>query len=128
MAESDEIEPLIDFGTNVELVLNPLKGIYACATAAGPAFEGARIEHGMRVSPGAIDRVWIDNGRFHVRTIDDLPPAGIAGTGLVSAIAALRLAGMIDNSGDITQLECNLARVSNKWCWSNHSFSLHRHS
>ena len=57
MAESDEIQLLIDFGTNAELVLGSSKGIYACATAAGPAFEGARIEYGTRLSPGAIDRV-----------------------------------------------------------------------
>ncbi len=99
MAESDEIQMLIDFGTNAEIVIGSHQGIYTCATAAGPAFEGARIEHGMRASPGAIDRVEIVESRFQVSTMDGLPPAGIAGTGLVSAIAALRSIGMIDNSG-----------------------------
>lgn len=99
IAESEQIQLLIDFGTNAEIVLGSSEGIYACATAAGPAFEGARIEHGMRASPGAIDRVWIDNGRVHVRTIGDLPAAGIAGTGLVSAVAAFRSVELIDQRG-----------------------------
>ena len=99
IAESEQIQLLIDFGTNAEIVLGSSQGIYACAAAAGPAFEGARIEHGMRASPGAIDLVWIDEDRVHVRTIGDLPAAGIAGTGLVSAVAAFRSAGLIDQRG-----------------------------
>jgi uncharacterized 2Fe-2S/4Fe-4S cluster protein (DUF4445 family) len=99
LAESDEVQLLVDFGTNAEIVLGSRSGIAACATAAGPAFEGARIRHGMRAAPGAIDRVWIEDGAVRVRTIGDQTPVGLAGTGLVSAIAALRTAGLLDDRG-----------------------------
>lgn len=40
MAEQKELTLLIDLGTNGELVLGNQEHIVACATAAGPAFEG----------------------------------------------------------------------------------------
>lgn len=40
MAEADEISLLIDLGTNGELALGNRERRLACATAAGPAFEG----------------------------------------------------------------------------------------
>ena len=40
MAEKEELTLLIDLGTNGEMVLGNRHGRIACATAAGPAFEG----------------------------------------------------------------------------------------
>lgn len=40
MAESEELTLLIDLGTNGEMVLGNREKMVACATAAGPAFEG----------------------------------------------------------------------------------------
>ena len=40
MAERDELTLLVDLGTNGEMMLGGRKGRIACATAAGPAFEG----------------------------------------------------------------------------------------
>lgn len=111
LAESDEARLLIDFGTNAEIVLGSRQGIVACATAAGPAFEGARVRHGMRAAPGAIDRVWIEDGAIRVRTIGDKRPVGLAGTGLVSAIAAFRTAGLLDERG----LFCEHNRLDPEW-------------
>ena len=65
----------------------------------------------MRAAPGAIDRVWIEDGYVRVRTINDLPPIGLAGTGLVSAVAALRKARMLDERG----LFCNHERLDPLW-------------
>ena len=57
-----ELTLMIDIGTNGEMVLGDRDRRIACSTAAGPAFEGARISMGMRGSPGAIDHVRVENG------------------------------------------------------------------
>ena len=70
----------IDIGTNGEIALTDGKTMVACAAAAGPAFEGAHIQCGMRGASGAIDRVeFNDNIQYHV--IDEVPPKGICGSG-----------------------------------------------
>ena len=51
---------LIDVGTNGEIVLLADGQLSAASTAAGPAFEGARISCGMRGSTGAIEKVVFD--------------------------------------------------------------------
>jgi uncharacterized 2Fe-2S/4Fe-4S cluster protein (DUF4445 family) len=91
----------IDVGTNGEILLARKGEVWACSAAAGPAFEGARITHGMRAEPGAIDSVAITtrNGRVRVHTIEDAPARGISGSGLVSATAALLDAGLLQTSG-----------------------------
>ncbi|MDH3755887.1 MAG: ASKHA domain-containing protein, partial [Acidimicrobiia bacterium] len=57
MADSDEIQMAVDVGTNGEVVLGSAGRLVACSAPAGPAFEGARIKHGMRATTGAIDHV-----------------------------------------------------------------------
>jgi uncharacterized 2Fe-2S/4Fe-4S cluster protein (DUF4445 family) len=72
----------------------------ATSTAAGPAFEGANIYHGMRAAPGAIDQVRISpDGRIVVKTVNNEPARGICGTGLVDAAAESVRIGMIAPSG-----------------------------
>ncbi|MDR1598773.1 MAG: ASKHA domain-containing protein [Oscillospiraceae bacterium] len=90
---------LADIGTNGEIALAAGGALSCCATAAGPAFEGAGISCGMLAEPGAIDRVdWLD-GRFQYSTIGGEPARGICGTGLVDTVAAMLDAGMLDESG-----------------------------
>ena len=60
MHHSDDLALAIDIGTNGEIVLGTQDNLIACSTAAGPAFEGARIKFGMRAAAGAIERVDID--------------------------------------------------------------------
>ncbi len=86
----------IDIGTNGELVLVTPDGTYCCATAAGPAFEGAAIEHGMGAFDGAIHRFSPLNG-YH--TIGDKPAAGICGSGLVDLVAFMVEKSIIDKDG-----------------------------
>lgn len=96
---SEKIMLMLDIGTNAEIVLGSSHGLTACATAAGPAFEGACITHGVPASPGAIDRVWWQKEKPTIHTIGESQARGLAGSGLVSAAAALRQAGLLNSSG-----------------------------
>jgi uncharacterized 2Fe-2S/4Fe-4S cluster protein (DUF4445 family) len=89
----------LDIGTNGEIVLGTRERLLACSTAAGPAFEGARIRYGMRAATGAIDRVDLDGDRLVLHTIDEAPAVGLCGTGLIDAVAALVRAGIVSPSG-----------------------------
>jgi uncharacterized 2Fe-2S/4Fe-4S cluster protein (DUF4445 family) len=99
MHESPRLRLAIDIGTNGEIVLGTRQRLLACSTAAGPAFEGARIRYGMRAAAGAIDRVDIVDGDVRLHTIDEAPAAGLCGTGLIDAVAALVAAGVVAPSG-----------------------------
>lgn len=100
--EVDQITLMIDIGTNGEIVLGDRNRMIACSTAAGPAFEGAEIQFGMRGMRGAIDRVWLEAGELKYHTIGDCAPIGICGSGLIDLIAALRRCGEIDESGKLS--------------------------
>jgi uncharacterized 2Fe-2S/4Fe-4S cluster protein (DUF4445 family) len=95
----------IDIGTNGEIVLTDGSTMVACSCAAGPAFEGAQIQCGMRGVSGAIDRVDFSENGFQCHVIDELPPKGICGSGLVDAVAAMRTAGLISDKGRLLSKE-----------------------
>jgi len=109
---------LVDLGTNTEVVLGHGGRLITTSTAAGPAFEGANIEHGMRADPGAIDRVRIlEGGRLLVGTVANERPRGICGSGLVDAVAELHRAGVIAASGYLrSRAECEEAGVAPDLC------------
>jgi len=90
---------LLDIGTNGEIVLAHLGELFTAATAAGPAFEGAKIEHGTLAVPGAIDHVEVKSGKIVVSTIGNRPPVGICGSGLIDAVAVLLEQGIIQPNG-----------------------------
>jgi uncharacterized 2Fe-2S/4Fe-4S cluster protein (DUF4445 family) len=79
---------LVDIGTNGEIVLMTGGKLSAASTAAGPAFEGARISCGMRGSTGAIEKVAVD-GRLRINVIGNVPPLGLCGSGLIDVAAEL---------------------------------------
>lgn len=93
----------IDIGTNGEMVLVSDGRATSCSTAAGPAFEGARISSGMRAMSGAIEEVRFTGGDLECLTIDGAAPRGICGTGLIDAGAALLAAGLMENSGRLLE-------------------------
>ena len=97
----------LDVGTNGEIALSHDGVVYACATAAGPAFEGARIKQGMRATAGAISRVGLTaDGDMEIGVVDSLFPArGLCGTGLLDAVATLLRAGLVDATGRILDAE-----------------------
>lgn len=99
---SEKISLLIDIGTNNEMVLGNKKFLLSCSAAAGPALEGARIGCGMRAAPGAIDYVSLSDDKISIRTIGNQPPIGICGSGLIDLVAEMLKAGMIEDSGKMT--------------------------
>ncbi len=109
---------LVDLGTNTEVVLGSSRGLIATSTAAGPAFEGANIEHGMRAAPGAIDRVRIlEDGRLIVGTVANERPRGLCGSGLIDAVAELHRAGVVSPSGYLrSRAECDEVGVPERLC------------
>ncbi|TVZ01691.1 DUF4445 domain-containing protein [Trebonia kvetii] len=100
MDRDPRVRLFIDIGTNCEIVLGGRDWLLATAAPAGPAFEGASIRCGMRAADGAIEAVTItEDGELKLTVIGDTEPAGLCGSGLVDAVAALVEAGVIDSSG-----------------------------
>jgi len=104
MAREDDPKLVIDIGTNGEVVVGNRERLLACSCAAGPAFEGARIHHGMRATDGAVSKVVINQG-LEVGVIGGGRAAGICGSGLIDAVAELLNAGVIDQTGRIADPE-----------------------
>ncbi|HEU0221721.1 MAG TPA: ASKHA domain-containing protein [Paracoccaceae bacterium] len=113
---SDELMLVVDVGTNAEILLGNRRRVLACSSPTGPAFEGAQISSGQRAAPGAIERVEIDpvtkEPRFRVIGCElwsDEPGfaaatarcgiTGICGSGIIEAIAEMRIAGLVDPGG-----------------------------
>ncbi len=99
MHKSENLSLLVDLGTNGEIVLGSKRGLYACSTAAGPAFEGANIKHGVGSVTGAIDSIKIENGAVSYTTIGNQPPCGICGSGVLDSVAQMLDNGIIDETG-----------------------------
>ena len=85
--------------------------MFACSTAAGPAFEGAGISMGMAGKVGAIDHVTLVNGALYAHVIGNEKPIGICGSGIVDAISCLLMTGELDETG---RLEDGDAVISDK--------------
>lgn len=101
--EIEEMSLMIDIGTNGEMVMGNKDHMIACSTAAGPAFEGAKIECGMRGKSGAIDHVKADGKNLVPHVIDGGNAEGICGSGLMDAIACGLDIELIDESGRIDE-------------------------
>ena len=102
----EEMSLMIDIGTNGEMVMGNKDRMIACSTAAGPAFEGAKIECGMRGTEGAVDHVRLEGGRLICHTIGPEPAEeaiGICGSGLMDAVACVLDAEIIDETGRIDE-------------------------
>jgi uncharacterized 2Fe-2S/4Fe-4S cluster protein (DUF4445 family) len=120
--KSKDMVLIVDVGTNAEILLGNETRVLACSSPTGPAFEGAQISSGQRAAPGAIERVEIDAAtkepRFRVIGSDlwsDDPGfagataasgiTGICGSGIIEAVAEMRMAGLVDPSGLIGSAE-----------------------
>jgi len=99
LAERNDVVLGMDIGTNTEVSLRANGKHWACSTASGPAFEGAHIRHGMRAAPGAIERVAIHDGHVFLKTVDDEPPVGICGSGILDLVAQMFRAGVLNSRG-----------------------------
>ncbi len=120
--QSDDLVLIVDVGTNAELLLGDRARVLACSSPTGPAFEGAQISSGQRAAPGAIEAIRIDpttkEPRFRVigcETWSDQPGfwdevgrggvTGICGSGIIEAVAEMRIAGLVDAKGLIGSAE-----------------------
>ena len=120
--KSNDLVLVVDVGTNAEILLGNKSKVLACSSPTGPAFEGAQISSGQRAAPGAIERIEIDpvtkEPRFRVigsslwsdekgfdESIKNSGVTGICGSGIIEAVAELRMAGLMDESGLIGSAE-----------------------
>ncbi len=120
--KAEDTTLIVDVGTNAELLLGNKTKVLACSSPTGPAFEGAQISAGQRAAPGAIERVEIDPvskvARFRVigsdiwsneegfaQVIENTGITGICGSGIIEAIAEMRMAGLVDPGGLIGSAE-----------------------
>ena len=110
----DEVNLIVDVGTNAEIVLGNRDRLLAASSPTGPAFEGAQISSGQRAAPGAVERV-----RIHPETLEprlrvigndawsdeagfaEVQVTGVCGSGIIEAIAELHLAGVLTTDGTI---------------------------
>jgi len=105
MAERKEYTVLIDLGTNGEIVVGNRDKIICASTAAGPAFEGAKISQGMRATTGAISTVNFENGELRIHVIGNVLAKGICGSGLIDVMAMLLNREQIGMFGEINSGE-----------------------
>jgi len=99
--ETDETILGIDIGTNGEIVLSVHGDLHCCSAAAGSAFEGASIKHGMRGQEGAIEYLRIEDATEapEIYVIGDIPPKGLCGSGIVDTVAQLRSSDLVTVGG-----------------------------
>lgn len=91
---------LVDIGTNGEILLWDGRRLLCAATAAGPAFEGAGLRHGMRAADGAVDHIrWGDGPKAEWTTIGNAPAAGFCGSAVIDFVAQSFKAGLLDSIG-----------------------------
>lgn len=97
---------IVDLGTNCELFLKTNQTMMACSTAAGPAFEGAGIVHGMRAKQGAIEGLTLtEEGNVSYQVIGDQEAIGICGSGLIESIDEMRKVGIVTKQGKFVDPE-----------------------
>ena len=114
--KADALTLVVDVGTNAEILLGDRDGVLACSSPTGPAFEGAQISAGQRAAPGAIERIeiapatkeprfkvigcetWSDEAGF-AEAVGPGGVTGICGSGIIEAVAEMRMAGLVDASG-----------------------------
>jgi uncharacterized 2Fe-2S/4Fe-4S cluster protein (DUF4445 family) len=104
LAYDDGPSLLVDVGTNGEIILKHDGALHGCATAAGPAFEGAGLTNGMRAGPGAIERIWFDP-EPHAKVIGRKKAVGVCGSGYIDLLAEGRRVGLLNERGRLSKLD-----------------------
>ena len=93
----------IDLGTNGEMAYFDGDRIKVTSTAAGPVFEAGGMSCGVASVPGAICHVMLSDNNGHIscsyETIDNRPPIGICGTGVLELVSEAVRVGIIDSTG-----------------------------
>ena len=99
MGEGKKLQMLIDLGTNGEMALGNEEALLVTSTAAGPAFEGGNITWGTGSIPGAVCHAKVQGETLEIHTIQEEPPVGICGTGVIELVSELVKAEEIDETG-----------------------------
>lgn len=99
----EDMTLMIDIGTNGELVMGNKDHMVTTSTAAGPAFEGAKIECGMRGSKGAISHLTVEDGEIKLEVVEGGKAVGICGSGLIDVLAFMIRYGFVDNYGGLAE-------------------------
>ena len=101
MYRTEKVTLYVDIGTNAEIVIGNCDWLVCAACSAGPAFEGGGITHGMRAAAGAIEDFSLSPATYEPMniTINNKPPIGICGSGLLVIVATLFEYGVIDRQG-----------------------------
>lgn len=116
----DRLEPMtlmIDIGTNGELVMGNRDKMVTTSTAAGPAFEGAKIECGMRGAKGAISHIDVCDGKLAIEVIENVKPVGICGSGLIDGVAFMIRHGIVDSFGGLCDPEDLTGEFEKSLAW-----------
>jgi uncharacterized 2Fe-2S/4Fe-4S cluster protein (DUF4445 family) len=98
----------LDIGTNTEISLIHKGDVSTLSCPSGPALEGGHIRYGMRSAPGAIEAVRIVGDKTELKTIDDAPPVGLCGSGVLDLCAQLYVCGATNAAG---RMNANHPRV-----------------
>ena len=89
MHEKEGYSVLVDLGTNGEIVVGNKDKLLCASTAAGPAFEGARISQGMLAVNGAVNSIFSISEKPEFTVIGNEEALGICGSGLIDAVGVL---------------------------------------
>ncbi len=100
---------LIDLGTNGEIVVGNNRRLLCASTAAGPAFEGAKISQGMQATTGAISSINAEPAEWICNVIGNTRAKGICGSGLIDAVQLFLDRGLIGAFGEIISGETEIA-------------------
>ncbi len=90
---------LADIGTNGEMALSMDGKLFCCATAAGPAFEGAGLKFGMPAAAGAIRAVELEDGMPKCQIIGNGKATGICGSGILDALRVMMAEEVLEDTG-----------------------------
>ena len=103
----------VDIGTNGEMVLADRGNLLACATAAGPVFEGAGLFGGMRAVEGAIEH--LNFGRdldWHWQVLGGAAPRGLCGSAAIDFVAQGWRCGLLNEFG---RMDCDLLKLCGRY-------------
>jgi len=99
MYETDQLSLLVDIGTNGEIVIGNKDWLVSTSASAGPALEGANEACGMRAEEGAVEKVFVRDGRIEYEIIGNTKPKGICGSGIIDIVSVLLDEGILNRSG-----------------------------
>ena len=100
--KSDNTFLFIDLGTNAEMVVGNSSHMLCTSAAAGPAFEASGLSCGCTYIPGAIYDTSINRSRVSYKTVNDVLPTGVCGSGALLLLSELINCGYVDSHGTFT--------------------------